>query len=97
MKWEDINIIINNTKDSENCWEYDDGEIYLYKKSIPDTEYRETIIHELIHAILDKYYYVNTSTPVFSKEIEEQLVNILSSELDKNWEGIASITKLIKK
>ena len=61
------------------------------------SDHRDTVIHELIHAILDKYYYVNTSTPVFSKEIEEQLVNILSSELDKNWEGIASITKLIKK
>ena len=97
MKWDDINITIDRNNNNGNAWEYIDWDIYLYPKSMWLSDHRDTVIHELIHAILDKYYYVNTSTPVFSKEIEEQLVNILSSELDKNWEGIASFTKLIKK
>lgn len=97
VKWYDINITIDKNKENHNSWEYIDWEIYLYKRNILDSEYRETIIHELLHAILDKYYYVNTSSPIFSKEIEEQIVNIISSELDKNRDGINAIYKILKK
>lgn len=97
VKWNDINITIDKNKENDNAWEYIDGEIYLYKRNILDSEYRETIIHELLHAILDQYYYVNTSSPIFSKEIEEQIVNIISSELDKNRDWINAIYKILKK
>lgn len=91
-------IIITVDKKSKHCaWEYDWNNISIYPKAIADWEIRETIIHELLHAILDKYYYVNTSNPLLTKKQEEQLVNILSNELDRNWDIIDKLSKTLNK
>jgi len=79
-----------------NSWEYDDDVIRLDRNNMNKDEYMEAIIHELIHCILDKYYYVNTSNPIINNKIEEQLVNILSNEIANNRKNIKSIHKEIK-
>lgn len=86
VKWEYIDLEYD--ENIANDGEYLDNEITI-KDGIDIWDLRETIIHELIHCILHKYYYTRTSNPIIKPKIEEQLVNILASELDKNIDTIA--------
>ncbi len=92
VKWEDINFEYG---DISNCGEYDDGEMTI-KDGLEIWELRETIIHELIHCIFEKYYYTRTSDPVIDPKIEEQLVCILANEIDKNLDTILYKVKRYK-
>ena len=91
VKGDDV-IVTVDKKSKKAAWEYDWNGISIFPKAIADGEIRETIIHELFHAILDKYYYVNTT-----KKQEEQLVNILSNELDRNRDIIDKLYKTLNK
>ncbi len=96
VKGDDV-IVTVDKKSKKAAWEYDWNGISIFPKAIADGEIRETIIHELFHAILDKYYYANTSNPLLTKKQEEQLVNILSNELDRNRDIIDKLSKTLNK
>lgn len=92
VKWESVMTEYDSTL--INDWEADNNTISFWHP--PIDEIRETVIHELLHVILEKYYYTHTSAPILSRRQEEQLVNILANELDNNRKNIIKITKELK-
>jgi len=89
VKWEYIELSYD---DIDHDGEYDNNEIIICK-DIEQWEYRETIIHELMHCILHKYYYTRTSNPLLNSKIEEQLVSILANELNNNLDAVLNQTQ----
>jgi len=64
-------------------WEYLDDEIKYNPENFWEDK-RNIMIHELLHAILEKYAFTETSNPIIPPIMEEQFVSIFAKEINKN-------------